>query len=183
LVHKELPVVIDGLLLPAPGFMFSDSITINPSLITVYGDAKTLDTLSVLKTVPLDINNIDKALDLLTQLIVPPGVQLSAGQVGLTADVEEYTEKSFELPVYCYNLPNSRTVRFFPSTVELYVQVGLSKYSRATKFDFEIGVDYNQLIQKNSGNYTLTLTKKPQWLVNYRIVPEAVEFLIEQKRD
>ncbi|GHT13396.1 hypothetical protein FACS189426_18250 [Bacteroidia bacterium] len=183
LFKKELPVVIDGLLLPAAGFMFSDNIAIDPSSVTVYGDKETLDTLLSIKTARIDKNNIDKRLDLSTQLAVPAGVRLSTGQVGLTAEVEEYTEKSFELSVYCYNLPESRKVRFFPSTVDLYVQVGLSKYSKVTKFDFEIGVDYEQLIQKNAANYPLTLTKMPQWLVNYRIVPEVVEFLVEQKRD
>jgi YbbR domain-containing protein len=183
LAKKKLPVVIDGLLSLAPGYMFSDSIMIEPSFVTVYGDKETLDTLFAIQTIRMDKSNIDKKLDLSTQLSVPPGVQLSAVKVGLTADVEEYTEKLFELPVLCNNLPENRTVRFFPSSVELYVQVGLNKYAQVTESDFEMAVDYNSLVQKNAMNCTLKLTKKPQWLVNYRIVPETVEFLMEQKRD
>jgi YbbR domain-containing protein len=163
--------------------MFSNSIAIEPAFVTVYGDNATLDTLSAVKTVRLDKKNIDKKMNFSSQLSIPAGTRLSVDMVKLTTDVEEYTEKSFTLPILCYNLPENRTVRFFPSTVELYVQVGLSKYPLLSEADFEIGADYNNLIKQTSMNYPLALTKNPQWLVNYRIVPEVVEFLVEQKRN
>jgi hypothetical protein len=183
LAQKKLPVVINGTLSPALGYMFSDKITINPSTVTIYGDKNMLDTLFAIKTIAINKNDIDKNLVFSTGLLVPSGAQLSAEQVELRAEVEEYTEKSFELPVHCFNLPNDRIVRFFPATTELFVQVGLNKYSQLTESDFEIGIDYRDLIKSNTTNYTLKLTKKPQWLVNYRIVPEVIEFLVEQKRD
>lgn len=183
LAQKELPVVLDGTLMPAPGYMFSDSILIEPPFVTIYGEQANLDTLRLIKTIILNKRNINQNLDISVKLSIPEGTTLSSDRVKLNADIEEYTEKTFELPIICYNQPEDILVRFFPSNVELFVQVGLSKYPTITENDFEIGVDYNELIKNNIMNYPLTLTKKPQWLVNYRIVPDVVEFLVERKRD
>ncbi|MDR3338650.1 MAG: hypothetical protein LBT25_00900 [Candidatus Symbiothrix sp.] len=182
LIKKVLPVTIDGVLSPSPGYMFSDSITIEPSQITVYGSKETVDTLFTVRTEKLDKRHIEKKISISAQLIPPLGVKLSTQQVKLTADIEEYTEKIFVLPVFCRNLPENRIVRFFPSSVEVYVQVGLSKYNQISESDFEISIDYNSLILNNATNFPLSLSKKPVGIVNYRIVPEMIEFLVEQKR-
>ena len=182
LVDKKLPVSINGTLSPASGFMFSDPIHIDPPFVTAYGDKKSLDTLTNIQTHLLNKSNIDKKLAISAKLISPANIRLSTTQVRLEANVEEYTEKSFELPIHCYNVPGNRTIRFFPSTVELFVQVGLSKYRSLTESDLEIGIDYNDLTQSTSMNCSPTLTKKPHWLINYRIEPDVVEFLMEQKQ-
>jgi hypothetical protein len=183
LAKKELPVVIDGTLLPAPGYMFSEGIIIEPAVVTAFSDKKTLDTLYIIQTSSLDKKNINKTMDFLVRLKASQGVQLSNEQVKVSIQVEEYTEKKLELPVICYNLPKNRIVRFFPSSVELSVQVGLSKYTQVTASDFEISLDYKELSGNNTSNCLLKLAKKPAWLNNYRIVPEAVEYLVEQKNE
>jgi hypothetical protein len=180
---KELPVIIDGMLSPAPGYMFSDSIIIDPPVVTAFSDKKTLDTLHVIKTVPSDHKNLSKSNHFSIRLKAPQGVQLSNEQVKIAVNVEEYTEKKINLPVLCHNLPANRIVRFFPSFVELTVQVGLSKYSQISASDFEISIDYKELFGSSTSNYPLKLREKPEWLNHYRIVPETVEYLIEQTKE
>ena len=183
LSQKELPVVINGTILPASGYLFSDSILIEPSKVVAYGNKKDLDTFSEIQTLVLDYNNIDKNWTVSTDLKIPEGIRLSVEQVKLSANVEEFTEKTYELPVICKNLPTNMKVHFFPSNVEIKVRVGLSKYSQLSKSNFEIAVDYNDLILKNSTNCSLTLTRKPDWLKSYSIVPDVIEFIFEQKRN
>jgi len=180
LAQKELPVIINGTITPASGYLFLDSILIEPAQIIAYGNKNMLDTLREIQTLPLNYSTIDENWTILADLQVPEGIHTTVKQVKLSADIEEYTEKSFELPVVCYNLPPDRRVHFFPSTVELGVKVGLSKYSQLSKSNFEIAVNYNDLKEKNSANCSLTLTRKPAWLNNYRITPNVIEFLIEQ---
>jgi len=183
LAQKKVPVAINGTILPAPGYLFTDSIRIEPEQIIAYGNKAALDSLRKIQTVPLDYKNIDKDWTISTDLQAPEGIHLSVNRVNLSAMVEEYTEKTFELPVVCYNLPPNRSVRFFPSTVDLIVRVGLNKYAQLLKSNFEIAVNYKDLIGKTTANCSLTLTHKPPEVKNYRIVPNMVEFLIEQKND
>jgi len=183
LAQKKVPVAINGTISPAPGYLFTDSIRIEPEQIIAYGNKVTLDSLRKIQTVPLNYNNIDKDWAISTDLQAPEGIHLSFDKVKLSAIVEEYTEKTFELSVVCYNLPPNRSVRFFPSTVELVVRVGLSKYAQLSKSNFEIAVNYKDLAGKNTANCSLALTHKPSEVKSYRIVPNVVEFLIEQKND
>ena len=183
LMKKELPVVLNEDIVLAAGYVLADSIQVNPANVLVYGDKQTLDSLQVIKTKPLNKTNLDKSLLTSVNLQIPERTHLSTNAVELTANVEACTEKSFELPVTCYNLPGNLHVRFFPSSVEIICQVALSKYTQFTAMDLKVGIEYEELTQNNNETVSLVLMKKPQWLINYRIVPERVEYLIELKKD
>jgi len=182
LEKKELPIVLNKNIVVASGYVLVDSIQINPSTVWVYGDEQTLDTLQTIKTKPLGKTNLDKSLSRSLDMQVPEGTRLSINTVHLTANIEASTEKTFEIPVTCYNSPENRHIRFFPSSVEVICQVALSKYPQFSETDLGIGIEYDELMQNKSETISLTLRKKPQWLINYRIVPERVEYLIEQKK-
>ncbi|MDR2086301.1 MAG: hypothetical protein LBP72_03915 [Dysgonamonadaceae bacterium] len=178
---KKLPVILTGTVTPAPGYIFVDSATINPSVVTVYGNEQALDTLQVIRTEPVSKTNINKRTDISLNLQMPHNVHTSTDKVKLTMNVEAYTEKSFELPVVSNNLPENLYVRFFPSTVTLICRVPLSKYTQLTEKELEVSVDYNELKQNKNTTLPLKLSKKPKALINYRLVPDRVEYLIEQK--
>jgi YbbR domain-containing protein len=180
---KEIPVLIDGNLSPAAGYMFVDSLHIEPAKVWIYGDQKMLDTLQWIKTVVVNKENIQKKLDLTVKLNAPEELRLSVRKVKISADLEEYTEKKFELPVVCRHLPENVQVRFFPSTVEVTCRLALSKYPLLNENDLEVEVDYKDLAHRPGINVSLVLFRKPLWLTDYRITPEAVEYLIEQKRE
>lgn len=183
LAQKIVPVKLDGILSPASGYIISDSLTISPKEVIVYGDAKTLDSLSFVLTTPIEKKDINQYLNIDLDLLAPSHVRLSEKKVRLTLQVEEYTEKVFELPIICSNLPPDHIIRFFPSMVEVHVQVGLSHYAETNVSDFEIDLDYDQLILSNSASYQLELNKFPSEILNYHIIPETVEFLVEQKNE
>jgi len=178
---KELPVAINGTISPASGYLLTDSIRIKPDRVVAYGNKQVLDTLHEIQTAPLNYSITNKDWTVSADLQAPEGIRLMTDQVELSASIEEYTEKIFELPVVCYNLPPNYKIHFFPSTVELGVKVGLSKYSQLSQSNFEIALNYNDLKEKSTANCSISLTRKPLWLENYRIVPEVIEFLIEEK--
>lgn len=183
LIQKELPVAVNGNISPASGFIFLDSILVEPSKVVAYGNKDDLDSIQVIHTLPVDSENIDKDWSVFADLQIPEGIKVSDDKVKLSATIEEFTEKSFELSVVCKNLPPNLRVHFFPSVVELKVSVGLSEYSQLSKSDFEISVDYNELKDRNSANCSPILSRKPSSLKIYRILPNIIEFLFEQKND
>jgi hypothetical protein len=182
LKKKELPVVLDSEITMAPGYILADSISIVPSTVIAYGNAHVIDALREIRTLPLTKQNLSKNQDFSLDLQTPEGTHLATEKVNVAIQVEAYTEKSFELPVVCYNLPEDLYIRFFPSSVEFVSQVALSKYALLTEMDLEVSVDYKTLAQSKTETIPLALSKKPQWLINYRMVPERVEYLIEQKK-
>ncbi|MDL2223840.1 hypothetical protein LJB92_00830 [Bacteroidales bacterium OttesenSCG-928-M06] len=177
---KELPVRINGKITPAPGYIFTDSLHIAPQSVWVYGEKTNLDTLAYISTLPILKENIQKDLNITMQLEQLAGTTLSTDLVNVSATIEEYTEKNFNLPIVCLDMPEFTNVRFFPSTIEVSCRIALSLYTQLTEEDLGIIVYYKDL-QNNQGNtIDIELTQKPFWLLSYRLVPGTVEFLIEK---
>ncbi|MDR0540788.1 MAG: hypothetical protein LBH19_01095 [Dysgonamonadaceae bacterium] len=179
---KEIPVRINGTLSLATGSRLVDSLHIEPSEVWIYGDKNILDTLQWINTVSVKETGLQKNIDLLLKLQAPKGLRVSPQKVRVTAELEEYAEKKFELSITCAHLPDDLHVRFFPSSVEIICYVSLNDYASLKAEDLTIGVDYNELAQNEGVNIQLAMLRKPQWLDDYRILPETVEYLIEQKR-
>lgn len=181
LQSKELPVLLNGTLYPALGYMINDSVSLEPAMVEIFGSRESLDTLTAIYTEEINIEDIDKSIKKKLKLISPKGTTLSENTVVLKVGAEEYTEKKFSLPVICVNLPSEYVVRFFPSTVEIMCNVSLNRYSELNETDFEIIADYKDLGNRTPPEVVLKIGRKPEWIKDYRIVPEKVEFLIERK--
>ena len=179
---KAVPVRIDGTLSPANGYRFVDSLRIEPAVVWVYGDNKVLDTLQWIQTQPVKDDKIQNHFDRNLKLQIPKGLRATVQKVRIIARLEEFAEKRIELPILCWNCPNDIYVRFFPSTVEIVCYISLNNYASLKADDLETGIDYDELIKNAGTEISLTLLRKPPWLTDYRILPESVEYLIEQKR-
>lgn len=180
LANKDIPIRFNGSLEPAAGFIFTDSITIDPPFVSSLGEQSELDSIPFIETIWFEKKNINKNLEITIGLDLPKNIRVAQKEVRVSIKTEEFTEKTFNIPIKISNAPNNYTVRLFPSSVEIMVQVGLSQYAQLEKSDFEINIDYQELTKSQSGSFSVFLTKEPDNIINYRIMPEIVQFLIEQ---
>jgi len=181
LQKKEFPVALSGKLTPAPGYLLTDTALFTPSKVYAYGAKNMLDSLSAIYTENVSIEDIHSPVKKRIKLIAPKGINLNRVEVELNVSAEEFTEKIMQVPVTCRNLPPSYKIHIFPSTVEVITPVVLADYGKIDAIDFEISIDYLDLIKNQNYTTNVILTKKPDWIKSYRINPEKVEFLIEQK--
>jgi hypothetical protein len=178
---KEVPIRIDGTISPAAGYRF-DSLHVEPSTVWASGDKAVLDTLQWIATVTVKEEKIRENIHLTVKLQVPKGIHASVQKVKIGANLEKYAEKKFELPVICSNSPEDIRVRFFPSTIAVVCYLSLNDYSSLKAEDLTIGVDYKELLRNTGPNVPLVMLRKPPGLSDYRLSPETVEYLIEQKK-
>lgn len=183
LQKKELPVVLSGSLKPALGYGLIDSTLFTPSIINVYGTQSVLDSLSAIYTESLHIENITKPIKRQINLTIPKGTKINPASVELNVSANEYTEKTIKVPVICTNVPNKYSVRTFPNTVEIICLVSLSDYEKVKESDFVVTINYTDLLQNKNYTAEVKLTKKPNLVKTFRINPEKVEFLIEEKKE
>ena len=73
-----------------------------------------------------------------------------------------------------------RQLRTFPSKVQITFQVGLKRFRSIKASDFIINISYEELLKLGSDKYTVKLKSFPSGINQIRIVPEQVDFLIEQ---
>jgi hypothetical protein len=98
----------------------------------------------------------------------------------MTFPVDIYTEKTVEVPLHGVNFPADKVLRTFPSKVQITFQVGLKRFRSIKASDFIINISYEELLKLGSDKYTVKLKSFPSGINQIRIVPEQVDFLIEQ---
>ena len=182
LLKKNVPVVLDLLVSLEPGFQISDTITITPSKVEAYADRAMLDTLLTVKTVSLNVENLNKTKELTVGLQPIEGVHYEPEEVKVSIPVEEYTEKRLALPIQCDSVPGNYILRMFPSSVELLFKLPLSRFKEVSEADFEIRIPFHEFeTHREAGELPIRLTKRPARLSNPILTPEKIEFILEQK--
>lgn len=181
LQSKELSVEFDGELATNRSNLMVDTMEFIPQTVKAYGSKASLDTLSKALTDYSILNNLRSTSQVKVPLKEIEGVKFVPDEVELYVTVLEYTERSFDVPIQSRHVPNDIDVKFFPSKVKVSFSATLEDYKKITEDDFSIQIDYNALRQSSDGKVEIVLTSQPSSIVNVRLVPSSVEFLIENR--
>ncbi|MDR1200259.1 MAG: YbbR-like domain-containing protein [Tannerellaceae bacterium] len=180
LIKKNLPVVFNGDIQTEPGFVISKDIIITPSAVNVYGSDVAMETLQSVKTTYLEIKKAKRPINRTVQLEEINGVTIEPAKVAVAIMIEEFTEKTLEIPLKNVNTPSDYTIRMFPSVVKVTCTVPLSHYVNLTEDDFAAEVSVANIDRNVSGMLPVLLTKKPTWVGKVTITPASIEFILEQ---
>ena len=180
LSSRLVPVFSNLHISTRPGFQISDSIKISHSEVRLYGSSRVLDTLKMVKTKLITLEDVSKTIELTASLDLPKGVKSESETVKLTISVEEFTEKKVQLPVLCLDIPAGYILRMFPSSVEVVCNIPLSQFRELTVEKLEINIPFREFEENQAaGRLPVRLAKKPSWVTNPIIVPNELEFIIE----
>ena len=176
---KLVPVHFQGKVTAGLQYYVSDTIC-SPDSVLVYAPAGILDTIKAAYTQEVNLENISDTIRQRVALNNKKGVKYVPASVELTFPVDIYTEKTVEVPLRGVNFPADKVLRAFPSKVQITFQVGLKRFRSIKASDFVISVSYEELLKLGSDKYTVKLKSAPRGINQIRIVPEQVDFLIEQ---
>lgn len=181
-MHKQIPVRFEGDIQTSPGFLLSGEIVLKPSHVNVYASESLLYTLQFVHTVPTHILKGNKTITRNVHLQPVPGANLEPAVVALTIPIEEYTEKTLEIPVTCTGIPIHYTVRIFPPAVKVNCSVPLSRFKELSEEQFAIRIPFAELEQNLSGTLPIYLSEQPEWVRTAILTPDKVEFILEQNK-
>lgn len=177
---KEIPIVFDGEIVPEAGFFLADSVALTPGKAEVYASKAILDTLKQIRTEYIRIDQVNKTVTRKVNLRKIEGVTFVPETVMLTAAVEEYTEKTLLVPVFCPDLPTDLILRTFPPKIKVTCHIPLSRFKDLTDSDIRLEVKFAELEQNLTGYAPIHIVKKPGWVKNLSLSPDKVEFILEQ---
>ena len=176
---KLVPVRFQGKVTAGLQYYVSDTIC-NPDSVLVYAPEGILDTITTAYTQKINLENISDTTRRRIPLNSERGVKFVPASVEMTFPVDIYTEKTVEVPLHGVNFPADKALRTFPSKVQITFQVGLKRFRSIKASDFIINISYEELLKLGSDKYTVKLKSFPSGINQIRIVPEQVDFLIEQ---
>lgn len=179
-MSKDVPVVFQGDIQTEPGFQQSESIVIKPLQVKVFASSEVLDSIYEVKTLYTSIEKGNKTITRIVQLQPIEGTAFAPAEVTVTIPIEEYTEKTLEIPVVCLDIPSDYTVRTFPSFVKVVCNIPLSRFKSLSEEEFNIHIPFDYLEQNMSGVCPIQLSRKPDWVRTATLVPDRIEFILEQ---
>lgn len=176
---KKVPVKFEGKVTAGRQHYISDTLY-SPDSVLVYAPKKILDTITAAYTQRVELENISDTVKHRAILASVRGAKFVPASVELTFPVDIFTEKTVEVPIHGVNFPADKVLRTFPSKVQITFLVGLSRFRKIKPDNFIINVSYEELLKLGSDKYTVKLKSVPDGISQIRIVPEQVDFLIEQ---
>ncbi|MGN0234128.1 MAG: CdaR family protein [Bacteroidaceae bacterium] len=151
----------------------------NPDSVTVYAPVQVLDTMQAVY-VNVSLAGLTENTSVDVSPRVMKGVCYEPSSIKVTALVDYYTEKTVEVPIIGLNFPGDKVLRTFPNKARVTFKVGASQFGRYSAENFVLAATYEELIQNPSLKYRLHLKSLPSGVSNVRIVPQEIDYLIEQ---
>jgi hypothetical protein len=153
----------------------------NPDSVWVHGPQSILDTLRAVKTKAYEFNELSHNLLRNVQLDVPPELSCITKEVLLNIPVEQYTEATFEIPVNIINVPDSLSIKTFPSKVKVSCRIGISEYNKLTNNSFKAVINFKKRAQTTS-KLPVQLNHYLDTVISSDYYPKEVEYVIEMKK-
>ena len=181
---KKVPVNLQLGIKFKLGYNLTAPLKIIPDSVTITGPAKYVDSIKELSNTLLELNDVHKNIYKELDLKLPPknsNVILSTTKVIVKANVDKFTEGSFNIPVTIINKPEGIKINTFPNTIEVIYQAGLSNFNKITKNSFLVVYDYKQY-EKDTLTQFLTpiIKQKSEFISSLKINPSQIEFLIQK---
>lgn len=178
---RTVSVVLKQNVTLAPQFMLPNHPVVTPSTVTIYAPPSILNHIDSVETEMLEVEDLKDTTTFSVNLKPIEGVRFSRKTVKVHFEVEEFTERSLMVPIIGAGFPLDEVLLSFPSEVKLSFFVGLSSYSKISKKDFQVTVNYDRLIGSKDKMQKPLITKYPATVRNIRVQPETVDCLIEKK--
>ena len=161
-------------------FDVAGKISTRPGTVEIIGPRAIVEDIDTLYTRQRILKSVDKDIIKEISLVIPDEINTKTEKVTLFVPVDEFTEKSFQVPIRIDSLPPDRLVRLFPQEVTLHFRTGLKQYSFVTPESFDFYVKNSDL---QSGQISLPVHtgKVPDGIKSLKIYPLHVEYLIEKR--
>lgn len=150
-----------------------------PESVSVYAPQQVLDTMRAIYTEPLYLTELDKTQENEVRLQQKAGICARPEMVTMRTNVDILTGQSQEVPVVGINFPAEKTLRTFPSTVQVVYRVADSNASSVKAEDFTVVISYAELVDNTTNRCRPHINQMPEGVVGAHIDPIEVEYLIE----
>lgn len=179
-LSRQVSVKMSGHVVPGKSFYLART-RFWPEKVTVYGSKQALDSLRFVKTVPINITNFNDTVLRTVALETIKGVKIvpNTVRIGLYPDI--LTEENIEVPITAINMPEGKVLRTFPQRVTVNFIVGASMFRSISPEQFDVVVDYNEIIDHPSDKCSIHLRETPQGVRNARLKMTQVDYLIEEQ--
>lgn len=179
-VSKKVPVIPAFKYQLEKQLILKKQILLEPDSVIASGPDFLIDTLNSVYTRTTDLGTIRKTDTEEIELQEIKFVYIKESTINIGFTIEQFTEKTIQVPVEILNLPVNTRMQAFPRYVQLTCQVGLSNFESLDGSMFRAQVDYQEIREAQSNKLKVMITKQPVFVQAVRFSPKTVEYIFEK---
>jgi YbbR domain-containing protein len=179
---KRVPVELVTAINYQKQFAQSDKVTIKPRYVTISGPAEVLSKITSWKTDSIIMNgaNEDFSARVNVQGVKEGNLNVLPKSVMVNIPIDEYTEKTIEVPVKLINNHNYYDVKIFPQKVRVTFTTSLGNYPDLNEDDFEAVADLDLWRHSDYSVLPVKVTRQPSYSKVVKIEPQNIDFIIKK---
>lgn len=163
-------------------FGISNEIQLIPEYVTLSGPEQELLKIKEWPTDTLSLENIQTTTVARVAMAQNrlKNVSIFPTSAEVKVPVDEYTEKTIEVPLYIINNKEYYNVKLYPKKVKVTFQVSLSKYEQIDENFMDAIVDLGEWKSLYHSQLSVRIPRFPDYCKLVKIVPAKVDFIIEK---
>lgn len=158
-----------------------DSVQITPDSIWILGPENIVDSIKTVNTVEYKRENVSENINTILNIEVreySERISFQENSIEVLVKVEKFSEKIIEVPIIVNNIPDTLSVRTFPTTTNILVKTALKDLKNISADDFTIACDFES--GSEEGKLKLEISKSPDIRGEIKLQLEEVEFLVKK---
>lgn len=160
----------------------SGKVQLRPSYVTLAGSDEDLAGIQTWQTETLKLSGINQTIT--AQLALKhsnkSSLHISPSVVEVKVPVDEFTEKSVEVPLKVLNNSTFEDVKLLPKKVKITFWAALKDYNQVDYSFFDASVDLNKWHKNNYRQLPVVLNRFPEYCKLIHVEPQYIDFIVNK---
>ncbi|WDF76008.1 YbbR-like domain-containing protein [Mucilaginibacter sp. KACC 22773] len=163
-------------------FAISGNVSIKPAYVTISGPADRLQKIGEWKTDSIKAADVNETIIARVNLqpVSEGNLTIYPKNVQVVVPVDEFTEKTLDIPVKLINNHNYDNVKVFPQKVKVTFTTSLNRYKDMSDDLFEATADLDLWRDHGYSTLPVQLTRFPPFCKIVRVSPANIDFIIKK---
>jgi hypothetical protein len=150
---------------------------LTPSIVEIYGTQEAIDAIDTITTDSIYVEKIVDTVHRELALVIPVGIRTATTATKVTWKSEQFTDKSFNIPIQIENQPKDEVIHIFPPITTVTARVGISHFADVTADDIRAVCTYPEHIQST---LPVEIRHNNPYITKIRSSVREVEYIIER---
>lgn len=160
----------------------ASGVVLLPEKVKVAGPMEELSKIEFWPTDTLKISNLQSSstVRIGLQHSLHKNVSIYPSSTEVKLSVDEFTEKTVEVPLKIVNNKNYNSIKLYPKKVKVTFLVALGSYAQVNANFINATVDVDEWKNLNHRQFTVKITEFPDYCKLVSVSPSKVDFVVEK---
>lgn len=180
--NKRIPLKLISKLSFAPQYDIFKGIVLTPAYVNISGPQEELEKIHIWHTDSLKLDDIKSTVATRVNILQNAinNISIYPSSVGVNIPVDEFTEKTLDVPLSIVNNKEYYDIKLLPKKVQITLMVALSNYANITAENLKAVVDLNEWKNLQHNKLTVKVTQLPAFCKLVSVLPKNVDFIVEK---